>query len=150
MNELHVYFHNASETPDRTGISATAVKNKSAETKIKEATTTTAGKNQTESNNSILTSILIDSAKKIATDTINNLGDLTGNYQNQRNIQNAINGVGTAIQLLNFPIGTIATSLSMVSNVASYFIQKSNDIQQSELLKQRSGNVVFDDKGTQQ
>lgn len=145
--EIHVYFHN-SGGDDRSGINATSPKNKGVEEKVKDATRTSAGKNQEESDNSLLTSILIDSVKKIAIDSINNIGDLSGNYQNQRNIQNAINGVGTAIQLLNYPVGTIATSLSLVSNVASHFIQRQNDIQQIELLKQRSGNAVFDDKGT--
>lgn len=150
MGEIHVYFHSGGDLTDRSGVNASTPKNASDETAVKKATTTKEGQNQKEADNSLLTSILIDSARKIATDTINNLGDLTGNYQNQRNIQNTINGIGTAIQLLNFPVGTIATSLNMVSNVASYFIQRENDTQQIELLKQRSGNAVIDDKGTQQ
>lgn len=148
MGEIHVYFHNASDSLDTSGVNASTPKNASDETAVKNATTTRTGKNQQEADNSLLLTIMIDSARKIATDTINNLGDLTGNYQNQRNIQNAINGFGTAIQLLNFPVGTVATSLNMVSNVASYFIQRENDIQQVELLKARSGNAVIDDKGT--
>jgi hypothetical protein len=80
--EIHVYFHN-SGGDDRSGINATSPKNKGMEEKIKDATRTSAGKNQEESDNSLLTSILIDSARKIAIDSINNIGDLSGNYQNQ-------------------------------------------------------------------
>ena len=81
---------------------------------------------------------------------LSNYGNLTGNYQAQSQVQNLVNIAGTALQLKNFPVGTIATAVSLGNTAINEIIERNNQRLQVELLRERSGNAVNDDKGTQQ
>lgn len=147
--ELHVYFHstaggNANQIED------VNTKEASQRQKIKDATTTNEAKNKNAVDNSMIKSLIVDSAKKIAMNGISNIGNLTGNYQAQSKLQDAINFGATALQLMNWPVGTIATAVSLVNTGINEVVERSNQKQQIELLRERSGNAVNDDKGTQQ
>lgn len=149
--EIHVYFHNTgSGEQDVSGIEAGTTKDGNQKQKVKDATNTKQAKDKNTADDSMIKSLIIDSAKKVALDSVSMIGDLSGNYQAQRNIENGINAVNTAVQLMNFPVGTVATSLNIVSSGIKEVINRNNENQQIALLKERSGNAVFDDKGTQQ
>ena len=51
---------------------------------------------------------------------------------------------------MNFPVGTIATAVSLGNTAINEIIERNNQRLQVELLRERSGNAVNDDKGTQQ
>lgn len=147
--ELHVYFHstaggNANQIED------VNTKEASQRQKVKDATSTNEAKNKNAVDNSMIKSLIVDSAKKIAMNGISNIGNLTGNYQAQSKLQDAINFGATALQLMNWPVGTIATAVSLVNTGINEVVERSNQKQQIELLRERSGNAVNDDKGTQQ
>ena len=147
--ELHVYFHstgggNANQIED------VNTKEASQRQKIKDATTTNEAKNKNAVDNSMIKGLIIDSGKKIVLNGLSNYGNLTGNYQAQSQVQNLINIAGTALQLMNFPVGTIATAVSLGNTAINEIIERNNQRLQVELLRERSGNAVNDDKGTQQ
>ena len=147
--ELHVYFHstaggNANQIED------VNTKEASQRQKIKDATTTNEAKNKNAVDNSMIKGLIIDSGKKIVLNGLSNYGNLTGNYQAQSQVQNLVNIAGTAIQLMNFPVGTIATAVSLGNTAINEIIERNNQRLQVELLRERSGNAVNDDKGTQQ
>lgn len=147
--ELHVYFHstaggNANQIED------VNTKEASQRQKVKDATSINEAKNKNAVDNSMIKSLIVDSAKKIAMNGISNIGNLTGNYQAQSKLQDAINFGATALQLMNWPVGTIATAVSLVNTGINEVVERSNQKQQIELLRERSGNAVNDDKGTQQ
>ena len=147
--ELHVYFHstaggNANQIED------VNTKEASQRQKIKDATTTNEAKNKNAVDNSMIKGLIIDSGKKIVLNGLSNYGNLTGNYQAQSQVQNLVNIAGTALQLMNFPVGTIATAVSLGNTAINEIIERNNQRLQVELLRERSGNAVNDDKGTQQ
>lgn len=147
--ELHVYFHstgggNANQIED------VNTKEASQRQKIKDATSTNEAKNKNAVDNSMIKGLIIDSGKKIVLNGLSNYGNLTGNYQAQSQVQNLVNIAGTAIQLMNFPVGTIATAVSLGNTAINEIIERNNQRLQVELLRERSGNAVNDDKGTQQ
>ena len=147
--ELHVYFHstaggNANQIED------VNTKEASQRQKIKDATSTNEAKNKSAVDESMIKGLIIDSAKKIAMNGISNIGNLTGNYQAQSKVQDVINFGATAIQLMNWPVGTIATAVSLVNTGINDIVERNNQKLQVELLRERSGNAVNDDKGTQQ
>ena len=147
--ELHVYFHstaggNANQIED------VNTKESSQRQKIKDATSTNEAKNKNAVDNSMIKGLIIDSGKKIVLNGLSNYGNLTGNYQAQSQVQNLDNIAGTAIQLMNFPVGTIATAVSLGNTAINEIIERNNQRLQVELLRERSGNAVNDDKGTQQ
>ena len=147
--ELHVYFHstgggNANQIED------VNTKEASQRQKIKDATTTNEAKNKNAVDNTMIKGLIIDSGKKIVLNGLSNYGNLTGNYQAQSQVQNLVNIAGTAIQLMNFPVGTIATAVSLGNTAINELIERNNQRLQVELLRERSGNAVNDDKGTQQ
>lgn len=147
--ELHVYFHstaggNANQIED------VNTKEASQRQKIKDATSTNEAKSKNAVDNSMIKGLIIDSGKKIVLNGLSNYGNLTGNYQAQSQVQNLVNIAGTAIQLMNFPVGTIATAVSLGNTAINEIIERNNQRLQVELLRERSGNAVNDDKGTQQ
>ena len=147
--ELHVYFHstgggNANQIED------VNTKEASQRQKIKDATSTNEAKNKNAVDNSMIKGLIIDSGKKIVLNGLSNYGNLTGNYQAQSQVQNLVNIAGTALQLMNFPVGTIATAVSLGNTAINEIIERNNQRLQVELLRERSGNAVNDDKGTQQ
>ena len=147
--ELHVYFH-ATAGGNANQIEDVNTKEASQRQKVKDATSTNEAKNKNAVDNSMIKSLIVDSAKKIAMNGISNIGNLTGNYQAQSKLQDAINFGATALQLMNWPVGTIATAVSLVNTGINEVVERSNQKQQIELLRERSGNAVNDDKGTQQ
>lgn len=147
--ELHVYFHstaggNANQIED------VNTKEASQRQKVKDATSTNEAKNKNAVDNSMIKGLIIDSGKKIVLNGLSNYGNLTGNYQAQSQVQNLVNIAGTALQLMNFPVGTIATAVSLGNTAINEIIERNNQRLQVELLRERSGNAVNDDKGTQQ
>lgn len=145
--EIHVYFHNAS------GNSSSGLENvqtKSQKNEIKKATSTQEANNQEDTDNSLIKGLIIDSAKKIALNGISHMGDLTGNYLAQRNVESIINFAGTAIQLMNWPVGTIATAVNLVTTAINDGVEKQLQNAQIELLRQRSGDAVNDERGTKE
>ena len=147
--ELHVYFHSTA-SGNANQIEDVNTKEASQRQKVKDATSTNEAKNKNAVDNSMIKSLIVDSAKKIAMNGISNIGNLTGNYQAQSKLQDAINFGATALQLMNWPVGTIATAVSLVNTGINEVVERSNQKQQIELLRERSGNAVNDDKGTQQ
>lgn len=147
--ELHVYFHSTASV-NANQIEDVNTKEASQRQKIKDATSTNEAKNKNAVDNSMIKGLIIDSGKKIVLNGLSNYGNLTGNYQAQSQVQNLVNIAGTAIQLMNFPVGTIATAVSLGNTAINEIIERNNQRLQVELLRERSGNAVNDDKGTQQ
>lgn len=147
--ELHVYFHSTA-SGNANQIEDVNTKEASQRQKIKDATSTNEAKNKNAVDNSMIKGLIIDSGKKIVLNGLSNYGNLTGNYQAQSQVQNLVNIAGTAIQLMNFPVGTIATAVSLGNTAINEIIERNNQRLQVELLRERSGNAVNDDKGTQQ
>lgn len=147
--ELHVYFHSTA-SGNANQIEDVNTKEASQRQKIKDATTTNEAKNKNAVDNSMIKGLIIDSGKKIVLNGLSNYGNLTGNYQAQSQVQNLVNIAGTALQLMNFPVGTIATAVSLGNTAINEIIERNNQRLQVELLRERSGNAVNDDKGTQQ
>ena len=147
--ELHVYFHSTA-SGNANQIEDVNTKEASQRQKIKDATSTNEAKNKNAVDNSMIKGLIIDSGKKIVLNGLSNYGNLTGNYQAQSQVQNLVNIAGTALQLMNFPVGTIATAVSLGNTAINEIIERNNQRLQVELLRERSGNAVNDDKGTQQ
>ena len=147
--ELHVYFHAQSSVNSNT-LEDVNTKQASQKQQIKNATSTNEATNKSAVDDSMIKSIIVDNAKKIAMNGLQNYGNLTGNYRSQAQLQDAIGMVGTAVQLMNWPVGTIATAVNFANSGINYLIDRNNQKQQIELLRERSGNSVNDDKGTQQ
>ena len=147
--ELHVYFHSTA-SGNANQIEYVNTKEASQRQKIKDATTTNGAKNKNAVDNSMIKGLIIDSGKKIVLNGLSNYGNLTGNYQAQSQVQNLVNIAGTALQLMNWPVGTIATAVSLGNTAINEKIERNNQRLQVELLRERSGNAVNDDKGTQQ
>ena len=147
--ELHVYFH-AQSSGNANQIEDVNTKEASQRQKVKDATSINEAKNKNAVDESMIKGLIIDSAKKIAINGLSNYGNLTGNYRSQSALQDSITAIGTAVQLMNFPVGTIATAVSLANSGINYLVERNNQIQQLELLKERSGNAVNDDKGTKE
>ena len=147
--ELHVYFH-ATAGGNANQIEDVNTKESSQRQKVKDATSTNEAKNKNAVDESMIKGLIIDSAKKLAINGLSNYGNLTGNYRAQSALQDSINAIGTAVQLMNYPVGTIATAVNLANSGINYLVERNNQIQQLELLKQRSGNAVNDDKGTKE
>lgn len=147
--ELHVYFHSTASV-NANQIEDVNTKEASQRQKVKDATSTNEAKNKNAVDNSMIKSLIVDSAKKLAINGLANYGNLTGNYRSQAQLQDAIGMVGTAVQLMNWPVGTIATAVNFANSGINYLIDRNNQRQQVELLIERSGNAVNDDKGTKE
>ena len=147
--ELHVYFHSTAGTTANT-IEDINTKESSQKQQVKKATSTNESQNQNSVDASLIKNLVIDNAMKIAMNGLSIYGDLTGNYRSQAQLQDAIGMVGTAVQLMNWPVGTIATAVNFANKGINYLVDRNNQRQQAELLIQRSGNAVNDDKGTKE
>lgn len=147
--ELHVYFHSTAGS-NTNQIENVNTKQASQKQKVKDATTTNQAKNKDAVDESTINNLIIDSGKKIAMNGISLYGDLTGNYMQQSQIQNYINLGATAIQLMNWPVGTISTAVNLTISGISSLIERGNQKAQIDLLIQRSGNAVSDEKGTKE
>ena len=147
--EIHVYFHSTASA-NANQIENVNTKQSSQKQKIKDATTTNQGKNKDAVDESTINNLIIDSGKKIALNGLSLSGDLTGNYLQQSKMQNYINLGATALQLMNWPVGTISTAVNLTISGISSLVERNNQKMQIELLIQRSGNAVNDDKGTKE
>lgn len=145
--ELHIYFHSGGQSNAEEVVN---VKDKSQEQQITNATTPKASNSTKGLATSAIMAVAVDTGKKMLMYGTSVIGDLSGDYIAQQNINDTINMVGTAINMLNFPVGTIASSVQIAQKFISTTIERNNKNQEIELLRQRTGNSSLDDKGTEQ
>lgn len=93
----------------------------------------------------VITSVLINAGKSIASYGVAQYGNMTGNTIAQRNIDNALTIAGYIAQIKTSGwVGAVivGTQIAMQFNNNMIAIDKAN--QQAALLYQRSGNITID------
>lgn len=86
---------------------------------------------------------IIDYGKKAINYGVGIIGDLTGDYQSQRQIQAGISMIGTAVMMAQFPVGTIAGAVQLTTQAISSVIATNNANKDVALLRERTGNEAI-------
>lgn len=89
---------------------------------------------------SAIMSGIVSYSKKAMGEAVQVFGDLTGDYQTQRQIDGTIQAIGTAVMMANFPIGTIAGAFSLTTQAINQVVKNIQSNRESAMLLKRSGN----------
>lgn len=130
---IDVYFHAAGE--EGTG--------EEENNPGQESERTAKRKSNSETARAMLASMAKDNIKKGINYGISLIGDLTGNYLAQNQLQDAMSVAGTAISMANFPVGTIAGVFSITTQSISQIINDNKANRQASILQKRTGNEVI-------
>lgn len=131
---IDVYFHNSSgdEGPSEEENGSSA-----------EGQTTAPKKNKKDAARSAIESMAIGYAKKSLNYGVSIMGDLTGDYQTQKGLQNFISATSTLVMMANFPAGTIAGAFSIATQTFTTLIQTHKANKETELYAKRTGNETI-------
>lgn len=100
-------------------------------------------KSQNKVASSAITSALISSAKQLAMSGLGAYGSITGDYIKQQRMQDAVSLVGTAVMMMNWPVGTIAGATSLAISTISTIIETRNQNYNIDMLRQRAGTETI-------
>lgn len=101
---------------------------------------TTPKKNGKDLSRDAMITMGIGYAKKSLSYGVSVYGNLTGDYQSQRQMQSAIEGVGLLVMMTKFPIGTIAGAFSLATQTASSVIELVKSNRETAIIRERIGN----------
>lgn len=135
MARIDVYFH-ASGGEDE--VQADSPKDEKSSVGVAKS------KNKDSISESALKSVAIQSGKTIVNSGIEAFSQITGNYIQARQVQNAVSLGATALMMTQFPVGTVAGALSIVTSGINSAIQTRLNNIDTDLLQQRSGNINYD------
>ena len=131
---IDVYFHNSSgdEGPSEEENGSSA-----------EGQTTAPKKNKKDTARSTIATMAISSVKRAVNSGLSIYGDLTGDYRNQRSMQEMVSTIGTLVMMANFPKGTIAGAFSLATQTANTIIQNNKMDREAEMYRRRTGNETI-------
>lgn len=101
---------------------------------------TTPKKNGKDISRDAMITMGIGYAKKSLSYGVSVYGNLTGDYQSQRQMQSAIEGVGLLVMMTQFPLGTIAGAFSLATQTASSVIELVKSNRETAIIRERIGN----------
>lgn len=85
---------------------------------------------------------IIQTGKQLVMNGVNQFGNLTGNYQMQRNIQNATRALGDAITVAKFgPAGAIYVGATYATDAINSLIDLRNRNIEDDFRRQRVGII---------
>ena len=90
---------------------------------------------------------VVNYAKQTVIESVNTFSNFTGSYKAQRLVSGAANVAAVGVMLSQFPVGTIAAGISLVSQGVGQILDTIQADRQSALLLKRSGNEATNESG---
>lgn len=130
---IDVYFHSSGEEGN----------GEEEKTEGQDGEQTSKKKSDKEKARDMLGAMALSNLKKGINYGVSMIGDLTGNYMLQNQLQDTISIGGELISMANFPVGTVAGVFSVTTQTISQVVNTNKANRQASILRARTGNETI-------